>query len=317
MDYICSLTGKSPSTTGFGSEGALTKAPFNALLPVVDINSAVVSAILTGAAGFTTAAGYIGPNFRVDHDNSMLVPELWCRMRVHERDPKFLIEKGYLERVEDFTFEGRIVRASRLGFRITALFVDHFLGRIFELPSAVFPEEMLRPEKQNLTVFAAGVDAIVSTQRKVALNYFEDGSIADACPPVRALLHIMAFGEYEGMTAGDDQLRALFSYESLLQSDWYKARLHARQSVERNLWQRRIQSLASYLDSSPTPPDLRLGERLETARKRLQTVSEPQYWRTLVGTIGADPSILPKQVKPESFRSAGAEEDHPEKIATG
>ena len=31
MDFICSLTGKSPSTTGFGSEGALTKGPFNAL----------------------------------------------------------------------------------------------------------------------------------------------------------------------------------------------------------------------------------------------------------------------------------------------
>jgi len=30
MDFICSLTGKSPSTTGAGSEGALTKGPFNA-----------------------------------------------------------------------------------------------------------------------------------------------------------------------------------------------------------------------------------------------------------------------------------------------
>ncbi len=36
MDFICSLTGKSPSTTGFGSEGALTKGPFNALPPVID-----------------------------------------------------------------------------------------------------------------------------------------------------------------------------------------------------------------------------------------------------------------------------------------
>ena len=33
MDFICSLTGKSPSTTGAGSEGALTKGPFNALRP--------------------------------------------------------------------------------------------------------------------------------------------------------------------------------------------------------------------------------------------------------------------------------------------
>ena len=82
MDFICSLTGKSPSTTGFGSEGALTKGPFNALSPVVDVNNALVSAILTGYAGFTTAAGYMGPQISVDHDNSMLVPELWCRMRV-------------------------------------------------------------------------------------------------------------------------------------------------------------------------------------------------------------------------------------------
>ena len=86
MDFICSLTGKSPSTTGFGSEGALTKGPFNALPPVVDVNNALVSAILTGYAGFTTAAGYIGPEYRVDHDNSMIVPESWCRMRVNERE---------------------------------------------------------------------------------------------------------------------------------------------------------------------------------------------------------------------------------------
>jgi len=33
MDFICSLTGKSPSTTGAGSEGALTKGPFNMLTP--------------------------------------------------------------------------------------------------------------------------------------------------------------------------------------------------------------------------------------------------------------------------------------------
>jgi hypothetical protein len=32
--------------------------------------------------------------------------------------------------------------------------VDRFLGRIFEMPSAVFPEEILRPEKQDLGMFA-------------------------------------------------------------------------------------------------------------------------------------------------------------------
>ena len=48
--------GKSPSTTGAGSEGALTKGPFNAPLPITDLNNALVSYILTGLAGFSTAA---------------------------------------------------------------------------------------------------------------------------------------------------------------------------------------------------------------------------------------------------------------------
>ena len=151
MEFICSLTGKSPSTTGFGSEGALTKGPFNALWPVVDLNNALVSAILTGYAGFTTSAGYVGPHYRVDHDISLLVPEIWCRMRVAERDPQFLIDQGFLERVDDFELNGRTVLASRLGYRITPLFVDRFLGRIFETPGSVFPEEILRPEKQDST----------------------------------------------------------------------------------------------------------------------------------------------------------------------
>ena len=173
MDFVCSLTGKSPATTGFGTEGALTKGPFNALWPVVDLNNALVSFILTGYAGFTTSAGYVGPYVRVDHDISLLAPEIWCRMRVHERDPAFLIANGYLEKVSDFCLDGRTVLASRLGYRITSLFVDRFLGRLFETPDAVFPEELLRPETQDLDLFSAGVDAIVEAQTRVARQYFD------------------------------------------------------------------------------------------------------------------------------------------------
>ena len=49
MEFVCSMTGKSPSTTGAGSEGALTKGPFNALPPIVDLNNALVSYMLTGS----------------------------------------------------------------------------------------------------------------------------------------------------------------------------------------------------------------------------------------------------------------------------
>jgi hypothetical protein len=76
MDYVCSLTGKSPSTTGAGSEGALTKGPFNALNMCYDLNTSIVSMILTGLGGYSTAAGHIGPEIEVGHDISMFVPEI-------------------------------------------------------------------------------------------------------------------------------------------------------------------------------------------------------------------------------------------------
>src|SRR5690606_5068806 len=134
MDYICSVTGKSPSTTGAGTEGALTKGPFNALCATADLNNALVSMVLTGYAGFSSAAGWIGPKFRVDHDISLLVPELWCRLFPQERDPRRLIAEGCLEQVTDFEYEGRKVLASRLGYRITGKFVHTFFGRVFDNP---------------------------------------------------------------------------------------------------------------------------------------------------------------------------------------
>jgi hypothetical protein len=274
MDFICSLTGKSPSTTGFGSEGALTKGPFNALPPVVDVNNALVSAIVTGYGGFTTAAGHVGPDYRMDHDNSMLAPELWCRMRVFEREPKFLIENGYLEPVHDFKYEGRKVLASRLGYRITEDFVDRFLGRIFETPAAVFPNAILRPETQDPEVFAEGVEAICEAQKTVALNYFADGSVDCACPPIRALLHIMAHGDYEGRDAHHPEIRAMFTRESLLASDWYAQRLRHKQRRDIALWERHLAATGS-----------------EAARTRLEKVRSADYLEELVGTIGADPAI--------------------------
>ena len=292
MDFICSLTGKSPSTTGFGSEGALTKGPFNAMPSVVDVNNALVSAILTGYPGFTTAAGHIGPKYRVDHDNSMLVPELWCRMRVSERDPRFLIENGFLEKVKDFEFNGETILASRLGYRITELFVDRFLGRIFEMPGAVFPEEILRPEKQDLAMFAIGVRAITEAQRSVALNYFKDGSIEAACPPIRALLHVMAYGEYEGIRETDPRLLKMFTRESLLASDWYQDRLRTKQTIDIALWTRHTTALDGFSATGMSTPEVDWRSRYTQAQEKLKRVKSDAYLSELVGTLGADPSVL-------------------------
>lgn len=289
MDFICSLTGKSPATTGFGTEGALTKAPFNALWPVVDLNNALVSFILTGYAGFTTSAGFAGPYTRVDHDISLLVPEIWCRMRVHERDPSFLIANGYLEKLSDFVLDGRKVLASRLGYRITLLFVDRFLGRLFETPDKVFTEEMLRPEQQDWNLFAAGVDAIAAAQTRVARDYFEDGSVEAACPPLQALLHIMACGSYQDKCIEDPEIRSMFTRESLLASDWYHERLRVRQGREMALWRRHTEALEAFQSSGVPEPGFHLECRLAEARKQLAHRSSPDYLKELVGTIGADP----------------------------
>jgi hypothetical protein len=292
MEFICSMTGKSPSTTGAGSEGALTKGPFNALPPIIDLNNALVSWILTGHHGFITAAGYVGPRSRVDHDISLLVPEIWCRMLPEERDPQFLISNHYLDRCEDFDHAGKPVLASRLGYRINARFVHSFFGRMFNHPYAVFTEEMLRPELQAPDVFADGMENIVSTQKRVAEMYFEDDSISHACPPLRALLLVMRDGQWEGKDLGHPDLRRLFTREALLGSDWYAARLEAKQEIDRRLWRRHTAYLERFLKKSSYADEAdRLGipERLAHARQVAQEVESPSYLESLRGTIGAEP----------------------------
>jgi hypothetical protein len=292
IEVICSMTGKSPSTTGAGSEGALTKGPFNALPPIIDLNNALVSFILTGQHAFVTAAGYVGPHLRVDHDVSLIVPEIWCRMSAEERDPKFLIANRFLERCADYEHGGKKVLASRLGWRINARFVHAFFGRVFNHPHAVFTEAMLKPELQDQAIFADGMDNIVATQRRVAQMYFDDSSLAQACPPLQALLHIMRHDAWEGKTLDHADVRKLFTRENLLASPWYAARLAAKQKVDRALWKRHVECLNQFLrrpNYTDVAENLRIGERLTAARKTLEAVDSPDYPKKLTGTLGAEP----------------------------
>ncbi|MCK5455546.1 MAG: hypothetical protein KAI45_00375, partial [Melioribacteraceae bacterium] len=224
MDFISSLTGKSPSTTGVGSEGALTKSPFNALFPVTDLNNALLSFILTGYNAFSTAAGYIG-NIRVDHDVSLLIPEIWSRLTVNERDPEFLIQEGFLEKIGNLKHNDETILASRLGYRITNKFVKTYFGRVFENPNAVFSDEILKPEIQGKDTFVDGIQNIVEAHKKVATSYFTDGSVKFAIPPIKAILNIMVHGEFEGKDINDSKIRKLFDRDSVIKSKWYKERL--------------------------------------------------------------------------------------------
>jgi hypothetical protein len=232
----------------------------------------------------------------------LLIPEIWCRLFPSERDPKNLIEAGHLEKLEDYEFEGKKVLASRLGYRITAKFVHTFFARVFDNPAAVFTEEILKPEIQDAAVFADGVNNIVEAQKYAAEAYFQDGSIEDACPPLRALLHVMAHGHFEGKDISHPELRALFTREALLQSEWYKKRLETKQARDVALWQRHVHSLSEFLAlASHRDEAERLGirERLQHARAELERVSAASYIAELHGTIGADPLCrsLPESVR--------------------
>ncbi len=292
MEFIASITGKSPSTTGAGSEGALTKGPFNALPPIYDLNNALVAYLATEQPAFITAAGYVGPQFRVDHDISLLVPEIWCRLKPHEAEPKFLIEHGYLEKVADFEHEGEQIQASRMGYRINAKFVRIFFGRVFNNPETVFSSEMLKPELQDLDTFVTGMKTIIAAQKEAALNYFADGSVALACPPLKALLHIMAYDQYEGKGIDSATIRELFTRKSMLESDWYQQRLISQQKQDIQSWTSHADYLEQYLTKqshSGVASRLDIQSRLNAAKQRLKQVSSNKYLTDLVGTLGKQP----------------------------
>ncbi|MDR2982881.1 MAG: hypothetical protein LBV12_11620, partial [Puniceicoccales bacterium] len=292
MDFITSMTGKSPSTTGAGSEGALTKGPFNAVPTVVDLNNALVSYILTGYDGFVSSAGVIGPNVRVDHDISLLIPEVWSRMRPEERDPRWLITNGYLEQCPDFEFQGKTYPGSRLGYRITKPFAIHFFGRVFVNPDVVIGPEMLKPEEQSPEVYAESFDTILVTDQRVAQSYFDDKTIGGACPPLKALLHIMAKGNYEGKKLNDPAIRKLFTKESLLASDWYAERIKMRQKVETDHLDKGIQYIETFLEKpeySRVAKSLEIEGRLKQVREAKAKATASSYVEFLTGSLGTDP----------------------------
>ncbi len=295
MEFISSMTGKSPSTTGAGSEGALTKAPFNALPAIYDLNAALLSYALSGYDGWLSSAGYIGPKVKVAHDISLLIPEIFSRMSVEERNARNLVKRGFLEKIEDFEYEGRTIHASRLGYRMNRAFASTFFGRIFLHPDIVFTEEMLRPELQDKAIFADSVDVIVTTHKVVAEHYRADGSLEWAVPPLRALLEIMIDGvSREGWNLASPEFRVQFERENILNSAWYSERLDAKAARDARQAQEAIEALSRFYkgeNNEEVIERLGLDERLAAARAWLEEVTSQAYRDHLVGSLGLQPSL--------------------------
>jgi hypothetical protein len=154
---------------------------------------------------------------------------------------------------------------------------------------------MLRPEKQDFEAYVDGIKNIVEAQQRVAKIYFEDGSIEHACPPLRALLHIMAHGNYEGKTADHPEIRILFGHDTIVQSDWYAGRLETQAKIDRKLWTRHVESLSAFQEKENYRDEIRrlnIAGRLRVAQKRMREIEREGYVKSLRGHLGADPSLM-------------------------
>ena len=141
---------------------------------------------------------------------------------------------------------------------------------------------MLKPELQGMEDFIDGMKNMVETHRRVALLYFEDGSIDLACPPLRAILHYMAHGEWEGHTIRDAALRDLFARDKVLASAWYRERLERQAAYDRSFWEAR----AGYLNSLEDGPLIQAARSYVAEQIRKSAGGDPA--KVFAGTIGRD-----------------------------
>jgi hypothetical protein len=150
---------------------------------------------------------------------------------------------------------------------------------------------MLRPEKQDIEAFADGVNNIVEAQTRVALDYFADGSVDAAIPPLKALLHIMAYGNYEGKPVSHPDIRNMFEREYVLSSEWYKERLLHKQQIDIAFLEKSLQYLDDFMKlevNQEYTTQLNLHQRKANLAAELEHVKSDNYLEFLEGTIGAD-----------------------------
>jgi hypothetical protein len=104
----------------------------------------------------------------------------------------------------------------------------------------------------------------------------------------------MRDGTFEGKTLDHPAIRELFTREHLLASDWYEARLKAKQAQDVARWQKRVAYLDKFIGRASYTDEVdRLGlrDRLSEAHIQLEKTKNRDYLGMLRGTTGAEPSL--------------------------
>ena len=160
------------------------------------------------------------------------------------------------------------------------------------MTSATIPGLDTAPTKhQGLLAWVREVAELTTPDRVV----FADGSVELAVPPLRALLHLMRDGTWEGRGADDPAFRALFTREALLASPWYRARLEAQRTMDAHLADRHVRYLEKFLtraNYADVAARLDIRARLDRLRATARATRATGYIESLTGTLGVDPSIV-------------------------
>lgn len=165
------------------------------------------------------------------------------------------------------------------------------MNKLFDEPLEVFNEKMLRPELQDMDAFVDGIKNIVEAQQKVALQYFNEGSVDAAIPPLKILLHIMAYGNYNGHDLNDPVLRKEFDREYVISSGWYRRRLELKQQKDAEFLKKQINYLNDFIadiNNKELVMEMDINNRLNKTKSRLKHIESDAYLEELKGTIGAD-----------------------------
>ena len=104
----------------------------------------------------------------------------------------------------------------------------------------------------------------------------------------------MRDGTWDGRNTDDPVFRALFTRESLLASDWYRARLEAQRTIDVHLAESQARYLEKFLTRSnyaDVASRLNIRDRLARATAAAAAAREPDYLKKLMGTLGAEPEI--------------------------
>ncbi len=118
---------------------------------------------------------------------------------------------------------------------------------------------------------------------------------------MKALLTIMAHGHWQGMDVHAPEVRALFTRESLLASDWYRRRLEVKRERDLALWRRKLDELLRFRHNPHNQEESRrldLDARIAFVAEKLGRIEDPESWRDFIGTLGADPLAPATEAQP-------------------